>query len=381
MAAPQIPNLSTLRTGSGRGRARGRAQESDDNPSAPSSEGRAAKDEVVQHTDIDASGSRLSAVELGYLEDPFAKLFVSTESQRRFPIINRGTYVRTRAIDNLVDLFLSNLLSVKKQIISLGAGSDTRFFRIVQRDDPDLDSREPNLRTNLIYHEFDFPENTAKKKAIINRTSILRSLVGTPYLDHEAGLDGSNYHLHPVDLRSLDTEAPVPDSFRYIDPTLPTAIISECCLVYLDPTLADKAARYFTQFLFPQSTAVGMILYEPINPNDAFGKVMVSNLATRGIVLQTLRKYGSLEAQAARMKAYGFDSSGGVDVGGLWQKGVDEEEKGRVAALEMVDEVEEWELLAGHYCVVWGWRGDSDGATWDGWKKFEMQMKLRSVAG
>lgn len=97
---------------------------------------------------------------------------------------------------------------------------------------------------------------------------------------------------------------------------------------------------------------------------------MVLNLAARGIVLQTLRKYGSLEAQAARMKAYGFEGSGGADVNELWNKGVDEKEKGRVAGLEMVDEVEEWELLAGHYCVAWGWRGEG----WDGWQDVARQF-------
>lgn len=50
-------------------------------------------DKVVQRTDEDASVSRLSAVEVGYLEDPFAKLFVDSRSRgRRFPIINRGIY-------------------------------------------------------------------------------------------------------------------------------------------------------------------------------------------------------------------------------------------------------------------------------------------------
>lgn len=51
------------------------------------------KDGTVQQTDQDASVSRLSAVEVGYLVDPFANLFVSSSPQgqpRRFPIINRG---------------------------------------------------------------------------------------------------------------------------------------------------------------------------------------------------------------------------------------------------------------------------------------------------
>lgn len=383
MAAPQIPSLHTLRSGSGRGRGRGRGGGPLDGPVAPSSEEeQAARDQLVQQTDLDASVSRLSAVELGYLDDPFAQLFVSSTSQRRFPIINRGTYVRTKAIDNLVDHFLSNPVSRKKQIISLGAGSDTRFFRIMQKDLPGCDRHDESiLRNILIYHEFDFPGNVARKRDVICQTSILTGLIGTPLSTVGDGIDGPNYHLHAIDLRSLNTEDPPPQALRDIDKSLPTLLISECCLVYLEPALADNAVQYFTRFLFPPTTPIGMILYEPIHPNDAFGRVMVSNLASRGIILQTLRKYGSLEAQAARMKAYGFDNSGGSDMDQLWQDGVDEGEKTRVGRLEMVDEVEEWELLARHYCVVWAWRGGESTNIWEGWKQLEMQMKERSSGG
>ena len=87
MAAPQIPNLNTLRRGQGRSFGRGRGAPSS---SLGDEEEKAAKDQIVQQTDQDASVSRLSAVEAGYLNDPFAKQFVSGPSQRRFPIINRG---------------------------------------------------------------------------------------------------------------------------------------------------------------------------------------------------------------------------------------------------------------------------------------------------
>ena len=65
-------------------------------------EERASKDRIIQGTDQDASVSRLSAVEVGYLTDPFAKAFVPSENDRwvrRFPIINRGT-VWSRIIMN-----------------------------------------------------------------------------------------------------------------------------------------------------------------------------------------------------------------------------------------------------------------------------------------
>ena len=290
-----------------------------------------------------------------------------------------GTYVRTKAIDNLVESFIDHDPTQKKQIISLGAGSDTRFFRLM--------SRTPHPtgigyeRPNLVYHEIDFPENTIEKLKLLHCTDNLCRLVESTVMFSNSSNPGSlpvdtlsakNYHVHPVDLRTLDSSKPPPNSFRSIEKDLPTLIISECCLVYLAPAAADAAALYFTQYLFPTSTPLGLVLYEPINPHDAFGKVMVSNLAARGIVLQTLRKYGSLEAQAARMKSYGFESSGGADVNTLWNKGVDQGEKERVASLEMMDEIEEWELLAGHYAVCWGCRGEG---VWERWKNMAEKMK------
>ena len=99
---------------------------------------------------------------------------------------------------------------------------------------------------------------------------------------------------------------------------------------------------------------------------------MVSNLAARGIVLQTLQKYHSLAIQRARLQEHGFAGTAGADVDFLWENWVSAEEKRRVATLEMVDEVEEWRLLAQHYCVAWGWRPKDDGV-WKAWSELSDQ--------
>lgn len=150
------------------------------------------------------------------------------------------------------------------------------------------------------------------------------------------------------------------------------------------PSAANNVVAEFAQRIFPPGIPLGMVLYEPIKPNDAFGKVMVENLARRGIELLTVQEYGSMEAQRERLRGYGFlDGVRVWTVDMLWEA-VEEEERERVARLEMVDEVEEWKLLAEHYCVAWGWRdggedvgegkgGDCEGeksrrGVWDRWK-------------
>ena len=94
MAIPHIPNINTLRSsrpnGPGRVRGRGLAGSSRE---ASSDQDKAVKDKVIQQTDRDASVSRLSAVEIGYLDDPFAAILTSSQSPRRFPIINRGDWI------------------------------------------------------------------------------------------------------------------------------------------------------------------------------------------------------------------------------------------------------------------------------------------------
>ncbi|KAI9888466.1 MAG: carboxy methyl transferase for protein phosphatase 2A [Vezdaea aestivalis] len=311
-------------------------------------------DIAIQRTDDDASISRLSAVELGYLSDPFARLFVpqGAPPQRRFPIINRGTFVRTDCIDKLVNLFLTSPSnsSEPKQILSLGAGTDTRYFRL----------RNANPSLPLLYHEIDFPPITASKIATITRHPTLSSLIPTPSIPTPSALQSSTLNIHPLVLSSLPSTQSLPN----FSSTAPTLILSECCLCYLPPTLTISLTTHILNSLLQSTTPAGLILYEPTLPHTAFGRVMAENLSRRGVSMPGLEKWDSPAAQARRLKDAGFNDVGVVSVREAWEEWVDEGEKERVGGLEMLDEVEEWDLLGGHYIIGWGSRGDG----WDGMK-------------
>lgn len=96
--ASQIPNLLSLRGRGGgrRGRGRGGAQ----------TPGETRQDTAIQGTDNDAAVSRLSAVDVGYLDDPYAQFFVQSMGAptRRLPIINRGTLLFESCADDCVDV-------------------------------------------------------------------------------------------------------------------------------------------------------------------------------------------------------------------------------------------------------------------------------------
>lgn len=100
----------------------------------PPSNSRQESNAPIRLTDADAALARLSAVQKDYLQDPFVKHLVPRAHLQppRPPLINVGTYVRSSAIDKLVEgwLLLAEQENKQCQIVSLGAGSDTRFWRI-----------------------------------------------------------------------------------------------------------------------------------------------------------------------------------------------------------------------------------------------------------
>ncbi|CAG9997701.1 unnamed protein product [Clonostachys byssicola] len=355
-SAPSIPNLLSLR--GSRGGARG--GRSRGGPGAgPSRRTGQGHDAVIQGTDTDAAVSRLSAVDLGYLHDPCAQFFVQSPNgppARRLPIINRGTYTRTSGLDRLIDAFLSTLdAESPKQIVALGAGTDTRPFRIFSQQ---------NCH-GLIYHEIDFEVVCSKKLRIVKGVPLLSRVLPdasvVPPADPEEASNswtsqpsnGGLFYCHGLDLRKLpgNEESLTLPGLRT---NVPTLLLSECCLCYLSPQEANGVISFFTA----QIPNLATVIYEPIRPDDPFGQVMVSNLAARHIRMPTLDVYREAKDQVDRLSKAGFEVVKHMTIEDIWNSWVTQEEKERVDSLEGLDEVEEWQLLAAHYIIVWGYRGD-----------------------
>ncbi|KAM5348118.1 hypothetical protein ACJ41O_007942 [Fusarium nematophilum] len=370
MSAPEIPNLLSGLRGARGGRGRGRGRGGHGASSV-------THEATIQGTDTDASVSRLSAVDLGYLHDPYARFFVQSAdgpAARRLPIINRGTYTRTISLDTLVDSFLNDEEgaepgSAPRQIVSLGAGTDTRPFRLF--------ASKP--RPGLIYHEIDFEVVTSRKLRTVQATPVLRNIL----TDISSETDGSwsgrpssggEYHCHGRDLRHLalskasSSEGNNPTSTAEDQPEIitlpgfrtdvPTLLLSECCLCYLSVTDSSRVIDFFSS----RVSSLAAVIYEPIRPDDAFGKMMVSNLAARRIQMPTVHVYPTPQDQRARMGEAGFGMVHHMTIEDIWDTWVAPEEKQRVDSLEGLDEVEEWKLLAAHYIVVWASKGSGFGS-------------------
>lgn len=235
--------------------------------------------------------------------------------------------------------------------MSLGAGSDTRYFRL----------RRANKHTNFAYHELDFKENNLNKIDRLQSPACVQAVRTLCNIDLSAAqikggtLALGDFNIHAIDLRQLTGEA------DWLDKTLPTLLISECCLIYLSPEESDAVLNYFSNQLWHVPVAV--VIYEPFRSDDSFGRTMLRNLLTRGIVLQTIEKYSNEAEQRQRLTQRKLQARS-ADTNFIWENWISSSEKTRVDNLEWMDEIEEFVLLAKHYCITWGWRGFVNDELW-----------------
>ncbi|KAG6400499.1 hypothetical protein SASPL_137336 [Salvia splendens] len=275
-----------------------------------------------------------SCVKKGYMTDDYIHLFVKRPI-RRSPIINRGYFARYSALRKLLYKFLDCKINgeekCKKQILSLGAGFDTTYFQLQD------EGNAPHL-----YVELDFKEVTSKKAAIIENSSELRGKVGEAALiSQEKGeVSGDHYKLLPVDLRDIQQLDDM-ISLADMDPSLPTFIIAECVLIYLDP----ESSRSVVSWASRTFSTAAFFLYEQIHPNDAFGQQMIMNLESRGCGLLSLHDTPTLQAKEKLFLDQGWRRAVAWDMLKVYSTFIDAQERSRIERLELFDEFEEWYMM------------------------------------
>uniref|UniRef100_H3CML5 tRNA wybutosine-synthesizing protein 4 n=1 Tax=Tetraodon nigroviridis TaxID=99883 RepID=H3CML5_TETNG len=302
--------------------------------------GRRPRTSWVQGTNDSSVVSKVSAAAQGYFQDSFLQHFVCKTS-RRTPLINRGYYVRWRAVDHCLKTFLHiSETFPRRQILSLGAGFDSLYFRL----------HADGVLDGAVVFEVDFPDVAKRKAALIKGSPTLTEVCG-PRLPPVTGpvcVSAGQYQLLGVDLRH---KSQVEEALcaAGMDWSAPTLILSEVVLTYMETHWSDDIISW-TAKLFPQSL---FVLYEQICPNDPFGCIMQNHFLKINSRLHAITKYPDRAAQKRRFLDQGWEECVCLDMNQFYLGLISEEERGRVASLHP----QEWHLKCSHYFVLTASRG------------------------
>ncbi|XP_014663738.1 PREDICTED: leucine carboxyl methyltransferase 1-like [Priapulus caudatus] len=274
------------------------------------------------------------------LKDEYIKYFCHT-CERRAPEISRGYYARVMGVKHLLQQFIQ-MTGGACQIISLGAGYDTLYWRL-------CDERTTITR----FVEVDFSDVTSKKCYVIKKRKQLLQKINSEDDDillSRTDLHSSIYHLVAADLRNLkEFDSKLVES--QIDKSLPTLFIAECVLVYMETNLSAQ----LLQWISDNFKTSFFINYEQVNMADTFGTVMLRNLMGRGCELLGVDACRSLETQKQRFLLTGWNGAESLEMMQVYKR-LPQADIQRIQKLEFMDDVEVISQLFQHYAITWAFK-------------------------
>jgi len=316
-----------------------------------------ASDQAIIATADDALIAKHAAVEAGYYQDPYIAAFSRGERRHVQPLIKRGTHARVCCIDRAITSFV-NLIGQRTngrsdiQVVVLGAGKDTSFFRYQAGL---LMGHNSDERPTIRWYEVDHISMIQEKATMIQKSSLLdasaQALDTGCFVVQPARKEGTCF-LIGHDLREDPGSLLESLSKNGLDRRLPTLFISECVQMYLP----EPDSQRILQVLVESFQRVYLCCYEPILGSDAFGKVMEKNLIHAGVagpnccMIQTR----TLSQHLSKLKAAGFVQAVGCDMWSAYETVITPEQRRRADQCEFLDELEEWMLIMRHYSFIVG---------------------------
>jgi hypothetical protein len=305
------------------------------------------------------------------------------------------------------------------QILNIGAGFDTIAFHLAERKNPKIRIFEADFSDLLLRKANLIVKSKELYSVLLGDDAPKPSLqsITTEYGYHfnQLHLISSDLHLPQDFIQSL-----LQAGFQV---TTPTLIFTECVLVCKTTLIPvphwpsrrfslpedlkrDAVVNLCTSVLdlFPSHSplsnprneeaksaveelesgfqdpslpqgGVVWLSYDMVHPNDTFGKMMRSwifpslhltysplrqNLEVAGgFKVPGFTQYPDLASHSSRFLESGCEVARACTMLSIYTNLIPTNEKIRINRIEMLDEVEEWEMLMSHYCISLGIKGGS----------------------
>ncbi|RMZ88369.1 hypothetical protein DV736_g4403, partial [Chaetothyriales sp. CBS 134916] len=278
------------------------------------------------------------SVERLYLPKPhFFRHFVK-KSQRRSPTINRGYWLRMRAVNWVVRMFLERVSTQNKVIINLGCGYDPIPFQWL--------TNEPAICKNVKFIDVDYDALMESKRDIVINTPELSNLftVRDPPRPRSGILYHSDqYSILGCDLKNLKRLKDLVTAVVDVDQCV-VLCVAEVSITYMATPDADAVLSWYVTFC----------LLEQLSPDEfdnPFTATMLKHFEKLGTPLRNLQTYPGENSLTQRFTTAGYTE---IEVFSLWELWADSRflSPSQRMALDHVEPFDEWEefaLFASHY--------------------------------
>ncbi|XP_016355052.1 tRNA wybutosine-synthesizing protein 4-like, partial [Sinocyclocheilus anshuiensis] len=254
-----------------------------------------------------------------------------------------GYFVCWKTVDHC--FFHASKSCSRTQILSLGAGFDSLYFRL----------HAEGALGGVTVFEIDFPEVARRKATLINSNTCLKDMLPdwetvSNQQTNAVFIRSGHYNLIGVDVRKeQEVEATLSRAGLQWDGA--SSIFLTCVLVIFS---RSDAVIGWAAKLLPQSM---FVTYEQIHPDYPFGRVMQNHFLRLNSTIHALKQYPDTVTLQNLYRRYGWEKCVCLDMNQFYFDFLPEDERQRVKGLEPFDEFEEWHQKCSHYFILTASRG------------------------
>ncbi|KFX89195.1 hypothetical protein O988_08722 [Pseudogymnoascus sp. VKM F-3808] len=303
------------------------------------------QDDSIMGTNNSSIVSKRSVERLYYPNEPhFFRYFVK-KPQRRAPLINRGYWLRMKAIDHVVGQFLKETTGKKKIIVNLGAGYDPLPWQSW--------ARYPEASQDVTFVDIDYRDLIVRKRDMVQQTSelngVLKNLEFPKYGD--ILLRSDQYLQVGCDLRDLTKL----EKFFSSEFDLTNSVVfctAEVSIAYMDVQTSDALIKWIGSLPYSRFCLLEQLL--PGGPRHPFAKTMLAHFDKLQTPLRPVLAYPTTQHQENRFKNAGWADVRARNLWELWGSSdfLSSEERMKLDEVEPFDEWEEFALFGCHYTLL-----------------------------
>ncbi|KFY13852.1 hypothetical protein V492_03016 [Pseudogymnoascus sp. VKM F-4246] len=303
------------------------------------------QDDSIMGTNNSSIVSKRSVERLYYPNEPhFFRYFVK-KPQRRAPLINRGYWLRMKAIDHVVSQFLKETTEKKKIVVNLGCGYDPLPWQSWVR--------YPEASRDVTFVDIDYRDLIVRKRDMVQQTSELNSVLNNLEFpkDGDVLLRSDQYMQVGCDLRDLTKL----EKFFSSEFDLSNSIVfctAEVSIAYMDVATSDALIKWVGSLPYSRFCLLEQLL--PGGPRHPFAITMLAHFDKLQTPLRPVLAYPTTQDQENRFKKAGWEDVCARNLWELWGSSdfLSPEERMQLDEFEPFDEWEEFALFGCHYTLL-----------------------------